>query len=309
LGRTAEDLEELRPVATDTNLLDDDRIGGYRFIRMVHAGQNTTVMEVLQESTGRRFVMKQLLASRTGSASERKAFDHEAKLGLTLRHPNLIQVHDYVRSRDQPYFVMDYFPSVHLGLVVAKPDKYGLAPGIMHSVIRQAGAGLAYLHDRKWVHRDIKPANIIVSKGGDARLIDYALAMRPFSVFHKLLKIKPPRQGTYSYMSPEQIRCEPPEFAADIYSFGITCYELACGRQPFRANSPTELLGKHLREQPSPPTVHNKKITPEFSDLVMSMLRKRPADRLGSMHELLSRFSRIRIFAGDPDPQADREAF
>ena len=182
-------------MATDTNLLDDDRIGGYRFVRMVHAGQNTTVMEVLQESTGRRFVMKQLLASRTGSASERKAFDHEARLGLTLRHPNLIQVYDYVKAKDQPYFVMDYFPSVHLGLVVAKPDKYGLAPGIMHSVIRQSAAGLAYLHDRNWVHRDIKPANIIVSKGGDARLIDYALAMRPFSVVPQAAEDQAPAAG------------------------------------------------------------------------------------------------------------------
>lgn len=293
-------------MSTDANTIGDDKIGGYRFVRTLHAGQNSSVMEVLQEASGKRFVMKQLLPSKSGDAAERRAFEFEAKLGMELRHPNLIRVWEYVRDKEQPYFVMDYFPSMHLRLVVAKPEKYGLPKGRMHWVIQQAGSGLAYMHEKNWVHRDVKPENIIVSKSGEARLIDYALAMRPFSALKKLIGAKPPRQGTYSYMSPEQIRCEPPAPAADIYSFGITCYELACGRQPFRANSPGDLLGKHLREPASPPTVHNKRITPEFSDLVMSMLRKRPADRLGDMRDFLGRFSRLRIYDDDPDPQADR---
>ncbi len=293
-------------MATDANTIGDDRIGGYRFVRTLSAGQNSTVMEVLQETSGRRFVIKQLLQSKAAIASERKAFEFEAKLGMELRHPDLIRVHEYFRDKNQPYFVMDYFPSMHLRLVVALPEKYGLPKGRMHSVIRQAGSGLAYMHERNWIHRDVKPENIIVSKGGDARLIDYALAMKPFSGISKLFRKKPLRQGTQSYMSPEQIRCEPPAPAADIYSFGITCYELACGRQPFRANSPNDLLNKHLREPPIPPTVYNQNITPEFSDLVMSMLKKRPADRLGDMQEFLVRFSRIRIHRDDPDPQTDR---
>ncbi len=107
-------------------------------------------------------------------------------------------------------------------------------------------------------------------------------------------------------MSPEQILREPVSPSADIYSFGITCYEFACRRQPFRANSPTELLNKHLREAPVPPTSFDKNITQEYSDLVLKMIKKRPQDRPQSMQEFLSQFNRTRIFKDDPDPMLGR---
>jgi serine/threonine protein kinase len=116
-----------------------------------------------------------------------------------------------------------------------------------------------------------------------------------------------PREGTRTYIAPEQIRCEPPAPSADIYSFGITCYELACGRPPFRANSSQELLEKHLNERPLALTMHNKRVTAEFNDLVLKMLQKRPADRFSSLDEFLSRFRPIRILQDDPDPLAGRD--
>jgi serine/threonine protein kinase len=160
------------------------------------------------------------------------------------------------------------------------------------------------MHDKGWVHRDVKPENIIVNKSGEARLIDYALAKRPPSGFAKLLYKRPPQaEGTPSYISPEQLLRLAPAFTADIYSLGITCYELAVGRPPFRANSTSELLNKHIREKPIPPTGHNRNVTPEFSELIMHMLKKKPAERLGNLHEFQSRFNRIRIYLDDPDPQ------
>ncbi len=293
-------------MATEANTLGDDRIGGYRYVRMIHAGQNSSVMEVVQDSTGRRFVMKQLLGNKTGDPAERRAFDHEARLGQILFHPNLIRVHEYSKIKDQPFFVMDYFPSHHMGLYTGRPDKYSLPKGRLHTVIKQSGAALSYMHDRGWVHRDIKPANIIVNKGGEARLIDYALALKSYSIFQKLMRMKPARAGTASYMSPEQIRRDPPDPSADIYSFGVSCYEMASGKKPFTANSSSELLSKHMRDVPTPPIVYNKAITPEFSELVMSMIRKKPADRPKSMHEVLSRHSRLKIYVDDPDPLSDR---
>jgi serine/threonine protein kinase len=135
-------------------------------------------------------------------------------------------------------------------------------------------------------------------------VIDYALARRISSGFLKMFEGKIPRQGTKTYIAPEQIRCESPTAAADIYSLGITCYELACGRPPFRANSSQELLQKHLNERPMAMTTHNKLVTPEFNDLVIKMIQKRPADRFGSLHEVMTRFRSIRIFTDDPDPMA-----
>ena len=259
-------------------------------------------MEVVQDGTGKRFAMKQMLPSKAEDPSERKLFEFEAKLGMELRHPNLVRVFEMVKDRNQPYFVMEYFPSQHLRLALGKRDLYAQVKPKLHRIISQSANALAYMHDRGWVHRDIKPENIIFNKTAETRVIDYALALKAKSGLGALFASKPPCQGTHSYMSPEQIRREPVAIGADIYSFGITCYELGCGRQPFRADSPTQLLHKHLNEMPSPPTVHNKEITSEFSDLVMKMLRKKPADRPKNLHEFISQFSRLRIFKNDPMP-------
>ena len=85
-------------MATDINTKSDDRIGGYRYIRTIHPGATSVVMEVLQEGTQRRFALKQLLASRAEDREEFKAFVHEAKLGMELRHPHLIKVIEFVKD-------------------------------------------------------------------------------------------------------------------------------------------------------------------------------------------------------------------
>ena len=286
-------------MATKVNTENDDRIDGYRVVRVIHPGATSMVLEVVQDATEKRFAIKRLLASRARERNERRAFESEAKIGMDMCHPNLIRVHEYVKDSRQPFFVMDHFAGYHLKLPIARPSVYPMPKTQLHRIMEQAAMGLAYMHDKGWTHRDVKPENILANHSGEARVIDYALAMRPFSVFRKLFGGKLRRQGTPSYIAPEQIRCEPPTPLADIYSLGITCYELACGRPPFRANSLQELLTKHLQERPLPLTVHNKLVTQEFSDLILKMIMKRPADRLASLEEFLSRFQSVRIFQDD----------
>ena len=258
-----------------------------------------------ERSAGTR--SKQLLASRAEEREDYRAFMHEAKLGMELRHANLIRVYEMVRDRFQPYFVMELFTGYHLKMPIARPSIYPMPKKNLHRIIQQAGSALAYMHDRGWVHRDVKPENILYNKAGEVRVIDYALARRQAIGLMKMFEGKIPRQGTKTYMSPEQIRCDSPTPSADIYSFGITCYELACGRPPFRANSSQELLEKHLGERPIPLVTHNKLVTPEYNDMVLKMIHKKPEDRYASLHEVLSRFRGIRIFQDDPDPLAERD--
>ena len=284
------------------NVAGDQRIGAYRVVRAIYLGATSVVYEV-QDSSGRRFALKQLLESRAGDAAERREFEREAKLGLTLRHPNLIRFHEYVKDLDQPFFVMDFFQGYHLRLPIAKPKDYPLYPGQLHRVVTQAASALAYMNDQNWIHRDVKPENIMMNKSTEVRVIDYTLTLRPTGGLAKLFGAKPRCQGTPTYMSPEQIGRESPSISADVYSLGITCYELACGRPPFRANSQGDLLRKQREETPLPPTTHNPAITPEYSDLVLSMIRKKPADRLGNLHEFLSKMRKTRIFSDDPAPR------
>ena len=291
-------------MATKVNTESEDRINGYRVVRVIHPGATSLVLEVVQDATAKRFAVKQLLASRARERSERRAFEREAKIGMDLCHPNLVRVHEYVKDPRQPFFVMDHFAGYHLKLPIARPSVYPMPKTQLHRIMEQAALGLAYMHEEGWTHRDVKPENILANRSGEARVIDYALAMRPPSVFRKLFGGKVRRQGTPSYMAPEQIRREAPAPHADIYSLGITCYELACGRPPFRANSLQELLNKHLQERPLPLTVYNKLVTQEFSDLILKMIMKRPADRLASLHEFLTCFQSVRIFQDDSAPGA-----
>jgi serine/threonine protein kinase len=294
-------------VATDINTTSDDRIGGYRYIRTIHPGHTSVVMEVLQEGTQRRFALKQLLASRAVEREEYQAFSREARLGMEFRHPNLIRVYEFIKDRNQPYFVMELFSGHHMKLSIARPTLYPLPKTQLHRIVSQAATALSFMHGKGWVHRDVKPENILYNRSGEVRVIDYALARRQAVGLMKMFEGRIPRQGTKTYMSPEQIRCESPTPLADIYSLGITCYELACGRPPFRANSSQELLEKHISERPLPLLTHNKLITPEYNDMVLKMIQKKPGDRYGSLHEVLSRFRAIRIFQDDPDPLAERD--
>jgi serine/threonine protein kinase len=289
------------------NITSDDRIGGYRYIRTIHPGSTSQVMEVMQEGTQRHFALKQLLASRAEDRDDYRAFMHEARLGMELRHPNLIRVYEVVKDPLQPFFVMELFTGHHLKMPIARPSIYPMPRKNLHRIIEQAAGALAYMHEKGWIHRDIKPENILYNKSGEVRVIDYALSRKMATGLLKMFEGKIPRQGTKTYISPEQIRCESPAPGVDIYSLGITCYELACGRPPFRANSSQELLEKHLGERPLPLTVYNKLVTPEYNDLVLKMIEKRPADRFSNLHEFLTRFRPIRIFQDDPDPLAGRE--
>jgi serine/threonine protein kinase len=293
-------------VATDVNLQGEDRIGNYKFVRVLLQGQTSSVMEVVQDGTGRRFALKQLLPGKGSIPEERKVFETEAKIGMALRHPNLVHVYEYVKDKKQPYFLMDFFPSSHMRLVLAKTALYDEFRPRLHRIISQTIAGIAYMHDKGYVHRDIKPENVIVNKTGEVRLIDYSLSLKIPTGFAKLFSGKPPCQGTHSYMSPEQIRRQPLSVQSDIYSLGILIYEFASRRKPFHANSGPELLRKHLNETPSPLSTYQKTVTPEFSDLVMRMIKKKPADRPKNMHEIMSMFSRIRVYKDDPDPAANR---
>lgn len=161
------------------------------------------------------------------------------------------------------------------------------------------------MHDRGWIHRDIKPDNILLNSSGELKLIDFALAKRIergggglFNWFRGGRK-KGKTAGTRSYMSPEQILNRPLDERADIYSFGVTMYEVASGRPPFRGNSPNDLLSKHLKEKPALLQFLVPDITEEFSQLCNRCLAKDKKERPRNMHELLQQLRTTRVYQGD----------
>jgi serine/threonine protein kinase len=245
--------------------------------------------------------MKLLLPEYTKDPAHRKMLEHEAKVGMSLSHPNIIKMLKFANEKSVQYLIMEFFPGGNVKLRLMR--KHPILREKCHQICIQAGQGIAHLHDKGWVHRDVKPDNVLLNSSGEVRLIDFALAKRiergggMFGFFSKRKRGK--TAGTRSYMSPEQILNRRLDERADIYSFGATIYEISTGRPPFRGLSPNDLLNKHLKEKPMAPHFLVPDITEEFSQLCLRTLAKDRNDRFRNMHELLVQLRATRVFKGD----------
>ena len=279
----------------------EEIIDGYKLVNCMMTGQTSQVWEVVEVSSGRHFAMKLLLPEKLTDADMRKAMWHEASVGKELAHQNIIRIHYVGRDAKNPFYVMEYFPAGSLKIRLIR-KQYDFIRERIHSIFKQAAIGLAYMNASGWVHRDVKPDNMLVNSAGDLRIIDFALAQRiqRRSLFSKLFRKKPTVMGTRSYMSPEQIRGEPLDSRADIYSFGASAYELTTYRPPFRGISAQELLQKQIVEKPTSPQIYNPDLTDEFAALVLKMLSKKREDRPETFHDVLKSLNIMRIYKTEP---------
>jgi serine/threonine-protein kinase len=275
----------------------EEILGGYRLARNMMTGQTSQVFEVVEVSSHRHFAMKILLPEHANNPQHRKMLFHEANVGLKLAHPNIIRIVTVNKSDKTPYFVMEFFPGGSLkARLIAKQTQF--LKENAHSIFRQAATALAFMNAQDWVHRDVKPDNLLCNSSGQVKLIDFALAVRieKPSFLGSLFRRRGKVAGTRSYMSPEQIKGDPLDGRADIYSFGATCYELVTGRPPFRAASSQDLLTKHLVEKPVGPNQFDEDISKDFNELVMRMLNKKRDDRPRDFHEVLIALRTMRVF-------------
>jgi serine/threonine-protein kinase len=276
-----------------------DIVGGYHLFKSLATGQSSQVWEVVEPKSGRHFAMKLLLPEAAHKAADKQLLFHEAKVGLALQHSNIIKIVATSKDKDPKnhWFVMEFFPAGSMKVRVMH-KQMDFIKEYSQTVFKQMATALAYMHGNGWVHRDIKPDNFLVNPIGEARLIDFGIACKieKPGFLGKLFRSKGKVQGTRSYMSPEQIRCEPLDGRADIYSYGATWYEIVTGRPPFRGANSQDLLNKHLFEKVLPPKTLNPEITDDFNDLIMKMLAKKRDDRPQNFHEILMAFKTIRVF-------------
>jgi serine/threonine-protein kinase len=285
--------------------VEAEQIGGYKIQNLLGAtGQNSQVYEVVELASLRHFAMKVLLPEKAKDAEQRRSLFYEAEVGKKLAHPNIIKIHEINRSPTTPFFTMEYFPSGALRRRLLE-KQFDFLREHSEKIFKQAATGLAYMNASGWVHRDVKPDNILVNSLGDVRIIDFAIAYRPPTGFAKWFGRKGKAQGTRSYMSPEQIRGQILDGRADVYSFGVTLYEVLAHRPPFRAASSQELLEKHIKEKPVNPRQYTPDVTEDFAGLVLRMLEKRKEDRPRDFHEVMMSMRNMRVYKGQPVKKQD----
>jgi serine/threonine protein kinase len=273
-------------------------VGGYRRVGILQTGQNSEVWEVAEIGGRQRYAMKLLLTDRPIDPQQRAAMKIEAKIGLALDHPQIIRFYKFVNDRKQPFILMECFRGSSAKAPIMRGESTKLRP-LLKRMLTQFSDALHYFHEKGWVHKDIKPDNLLFNQAGDTKLIDFAIAVRAATGLSRLFfRKKKQGAGTRSYMSPEQIRGEPLDRRADIYSAGIMFFELVSGRLPYTANSGNELLKKHL--QPGVPLLPSDTgVEPTFAELVRRMMAKKPEDRPKTMEEVLAEIRRTKVFVDE----------
>ncbi|RME03763.1 MAG: serine/threonine protein kinase [Planctomycetota bacterium] len=264
------------------------KVPGYKLLSKIAEGGSAAVYKGekynSQEKVALKIIHKRHLENKQALAE----FYREAKLCLPLQHENIIQFKELVKNGTRPTIVMEYFPSQTLKYIIKTQKKLPLYKALRY--LLQAAQALQYLHEKGIVHKDIKPENFLVGNKDRLKLIDLSLA----ETLEELSKkkwlswlIKPKAQGTPTYIAPEQIQRKIPSPQTDIYSFGITCYEILTGHPPFYASDPNSLLEKHIKEKPKSILSTNPEIPKVVNDAVMKMMEKKPELRPKNLKEFL----------------------
>lgn len=217
-------------------------------------------------------------------ATALQSFLREAQLVASLRHPSVVVVHDVqVTEAGEPFIVYEYLPGQSLRQRLVPNSPLPLTEAI--SIATAIAEGLAAAHKLGLTHRDLKPANILFDAEGRPHIADFGLAVQEGQ--QQLLKGEV--AGTYKYMAPEQVRGETHQFdgRTDLWALGVILYEMLTGRQPFTGDNPADITDQILHRAPRPPRQWIPEIPKEVEQLVLKLLAKPLAERIGSAHDVV----------------------
>jgi len=210
-------------------------------------------------------------------------FSREAKIAARLRHPNMVQVHDYGVEGGYYYLVMDYVEGPTCNEEVQRLGRMDWRKAV--DIARQVTEGLEYAADKGIIHRDVTPGNIIMDVDGTARITDLGLAKEMTADATGLTR-SGASLGTPYYMSPEQINsARDVDFRTDIYSLGATLYHMVCGQVPYTGTT-FEVMTKQVREPLPSPKEHVPDLPDDLCDVMRKMMAKDPNNRYESYQAL-----------------------
>ena len=221
-----------------------------------------------------------------------RRFEEEATAVAQLRHPNIIQVYDYNHDGETYYMVLEFVPGETLQNHLKRlnnSDRRMPLPDVIDTAVSICDA-IDYANERGLIHRDIKPANIMLSVHGQAILMDFGIAKIIGGQHHTATGAV---IGTALYMSPEQIRGQQLDQRSDIYSLGVTLFEMVSGRPPFEADSAMTLMMMHVNDQV--PDLHklNPNLPTGLVAIINRALAKNPDDRYKTAGQMASALKEV----------------
>src|SRR6202795_3700333 len=249
------------------------RIGDYQILDELGSGGMGRVWRVRNVITDRIEAMKVLLPDLAGRQELAARFQREIKLMASLNHPNIAALRTAFTADNQLYMVMEYVE----GATVAEKLEHGaIAVPDALNYIRQVLDAVSYAHKQNVIHRDIKPANMMLTPQGVIKLMDFGIARGGED---RSLTMTGTTMGSLSYMSPEQVKGEPTDTRSDLYSVGVSLYEMVTGRRPFVATSDYSIMAAHVKEAPKPPAELHPGLPAALNEIILMSIAKDPALR------------------------------
>ncbi|MBV8867563.1 MAG: protein kinase, partial [Acidobacteriaceae bacterium] len=269
----SEPLLDMRPRAScPDNVAPNQCFERFILLEMLGCGGMGEVWSARDTELDRPVALKFLRGERT-SELDAPRIAREAKAASALNHPNIVTIHEVVRSEGCSAIVMELVN----GTSLAKLRGTSLGIDEVLSIGAQLGRALAVAHANGIIHGDIKPENIMLREDGYVKVLDFGLARRVAT--ETVAGANNAVNGTLRYMSPEQARGKTLGQASDIFSFGLVLFELAAGKHAFSDAAPLDALRATLTRPPPAPASVNPKIPSALNALILAMLAKNPGMR------------------------------
>ena len=262
----------------------DDR---YEIIDVVGTGGMSTVYRAKDERLKRFVAIKVLKSDYSSDQNFVSKFRAEAQSSAGLTHPNIVSVYDVCEDDGRYFIVMELVEGITLKEYINLNGRLGMAQAIDFSI--QIANGLEAAHEHHVIHRDIKPQNIIVSKSGNIKVTDFGIAKAATSTTMSTTGI-----GSVHYISPEQARGGYSDERSDIYSLGITMYEMVTGRVPFEGDTNVAIALMHIQNDMIPPRQLYPDIFPSFEKIIMKASQKKPERRYLTAAALIADLKRVK---------------
>ncbi|MCD8078343.1 MAG: Stk1 family PASTA domain-containing Ser/Thr kinase [Lachnospiraceae bacterium] len=252
----------------------------YEIINRIGSGGMSDVYRSKDHKLNRYVAIKVLKSEFSADQNFLAKFRMEAQSAACLSHPNIVNVYDVGEDRGIYYIVMELIEGITLKKYIERKKKLEIRESI--EVAMQVARGLEAAHKQHIVHRDIKPQNIMISKEGKVKVTDFGIARASSSQ-----TISSNTMGSVHYISPEQARGGYCDERSDIYSLGITLYEMLTGRVPFEGESTVSVALLHIQGEMVPPRQYEPLIPVSLEKIILKCTQKKPELRYASATELI----------------------
>jgi PAS domain S-box-containing protein len=272
------------------------RLGPYRIVTLLGAGAMGRVYKGFDEHLERNVAIKVISRALTENEQYVERFRREAKILASISHPNIALVYYFGSLDGLPYFCMEYLPNGSLENQLEKQQV--IDPQMTISYIIQVASGLREALSKGVLHMDIKPSNLMLAEDGRLKIVDFGLAQtkRDRDDLEKNIV------GTPIYIAPEQIMGGVADFRMDIYSLGITFFEMLYGSPPFKGNSVPDIFHAKLKGAIPARSELNPAVPAKFYELITRMIERDPLQRIGNYSELIEDLEAARRSSVTVDP-------